>query len=253
MNAVLEGSRQVEVLKVENLEKKDILHGINFSVEEGEMVAIMGPSGSGKSTLLYCVSGMCNTDGGTVTLMDRQINMISEDEKSDIRLHEMGFVFQQMNVIKNLNIIDNIILPVSNGRRHRVKEQYSHALELMKQYHIDELAQKEVHEVSGGQLQRACIVRSLMNNPKIIFADEPTGALNKAASREVVDSFLQINASNTTILMVTHDYQIAAKCERILYIIDGRLVGTLALGKYDEKTENIREKQVLEWLEQQGW
>lgn len=242
------------ILEVKNLKKADILQGISFAVEEGEMVAIMGPSGSGKSTLLYNVSGMDNPDSGEVTLKDTQMVHLSEDEKADIRLHRIGFVFQQMNVLQTLNIFENIMLPVKHAikSKNERKEYEKHARVYMSDLGIEDLADRKVSEVSGGQLQRACICRSLIMNPEIIFADEPTGALNQRSTKEVMEAFLDINKKGTSILLVTHDSGVASRCDRILYIIDGELKGELTLGKW-EKDDASREKRVAGWLEDLGW
>ena len=242
-----------ELLKVRNLKKGSILRGIDLEVMEGEMVAVMGPSGSGKSTLLYNVSGMDNPDEGEVFLGGTEITGISEDEKAELRLKKMGFVFQQMNMLDNLNIIDNIVLPAVHADRKRRKELYKRAEALMEGFHIRELAERKVNEVSGGQLQRACICRSLMMDPEIIFADEPTGALNQTAASEVIDAFLKINSEGATILMVTHDSRIASMCERILYILDGEIRGELELGKYAQADSRAREQKTAKWLKDMGW
>lgn len=244
-----------EVLRVKNLCKKNILTNIDFSMEKGEMTAIMGPSGSGKSTLLYNVSGMDQADAGEVWLNDTEIVSLSEDEKARLRLTKMGFVFQQMNVLANLNILDNILLPASHAKRDKQakKELKLKALKLMEMFHILELADRNVTEVSGGQLQRACICRSMMLKPEILFADEPTGALNQRAAEEVIKAFLQLNMEDTTILMVTHDSKIASRCERILYILDGEIRGELVLGKWKADGDREREQKVKDWLGSMGW
>lgn len=242
-----------ELLTVKHLGKADILKDINFEIKEGEMVAVMGPSGSGKSTLLYNVSGMDDPDTGEVMLGDTVITGMNEDEKAELRLKRMGFVFQQMNVLENLNIIDNIVLPSVHADRKQKKEFYARAEDLMERFHISELAERKINEVSGGQLQRACICRSLMMEPEIIFADEPTGALNQTAASEVIDAFLKINSEGTTILMVTHDSRIASMCERILYILDGEIRGELKLGKYTQADSRSREQKTAKWLEDMGW
>ena len=242
-----------DMLKVKDLGKGDILKGINFEIREGEMVAVMGPSGSGKSTLLYNVSGLDDPDAGEVMLGDTMITGLSEDEKAELRLKRMGFVFQQMNVLENLNIIDNIVLPAVHADRKRKKEYYGRAKALMEGFHIGDLASRKVSEVSGGQLQRACICRSMMLEPEIIFADEPTGALNQTAATEVIEAFLKINRGGTTILMVTHDSRIAAMCERILYMLDGEIRGELKLGKNKQNDSREREQKTIKWLEKMGW
>ncbi len=242
-----------EILVVKDLGKGNILKKISFEMQAGEMIAVMGPSGSGKSTLLYNVSGMDRPDEGEVRLDGTEIVSLGEDEKARIRLTRMGFVFQQMNVLENLNLIDNIVLPAIHADRKRSREFYERAKKLMDAFHIGDLAERKVNEVSGGQLQRACICRSMMMEPVIIFADEPTGALNQAAAAEVVDAFLEINRKGTSVLMVTHDSKIAGKCERILYILDGRIRGELKLGKYEPAAAADRERKTARWLEEMGW
>ena len=241
------------LLKVNNLKKGDILRSISFEIGEGEIVAIMGPSGSGKSTLLYSVSGMDRPDNGEVVLCGTEITGLSEDEKAELRLNRMGFVFQQMNMLSNLNIIDNIALPAVHADRKRRKEHYARAKDLMDSFHTGDLAERKVNEVSGGQLQRACICRSMMMEPQIIFADEPTGALNQTAASEVMEAFLKINSRGTTILMVTHDSRVASMCERILYILDGEIKGELKTGKYLQEAGREREQKTVRWLEDMCW
>ena len=259
MNVVLDVNRKEfemkKLLRVNNLCKKNILKNISFSVGEGEMIAIMGPSGSGKSTLLYNVSGMDQADSGEVWLDDTEIMRLSEDDKARLRLNKTGFVFQQMNMLSNLNILDNILLPSFHADKNRAFQtrQKEKALELMEQFGIGDLKDRKITEVSGGQLQRACICRSMMLSPRILFADEPTGALNQTASGEVLRSFLRINETGTTILMVTHDSRTAAKCQRILYILDGEIRGELHLGAYSEDEDTARQQKTAEWLKMMGW
>ena len=241
-----------ELLAVKNLCKDGILKNISFGVKAGEMVAIMGPSGSGKSTLLYQVSGMDRADSGEVWMDGTEICGLSEDDRARLRLSQMGFVFQQMNMLKNLNLLDNILLPASHLNKGKVsrKELESRARMLMRKMGIEALAQRRITEVSGGQLQRACICRSMMNQPKILFADEPTGALNQSAAQEVMAEFTRLNQEGTTILMVTHDSKVAARCSRILYLLDGRIQGELSLtGVTGEKA---REETVSRWLAGMG-
>ena len=259
MNAVRDVNRKdvemKKLLRVEHLCKKGILNDISFSVDEREMIAIMGPSGSGKSTLLYNVSGMDQADSGEVWLDDTEIVRLSEDDKARLRLHRMGFVFQQMNMLSNLNILDNILLPSYHADKSRAfqKEQQEKALRLMERFGIRDLTDRKITEVSGGQLQRACICRSMMLAPQILFADEPTGALNQTASGEVLKAFLKINEKGTTILMVTHDSRVAAKCRRILYILDGEIRGELMLGPYTEEEDTARQRKTQDWLKTMGW
>lgn len=248
-----------KLLRAEGLCKNQILKDVSFSMEGGEMVAVMGPSGSGKSTLLYNVAGMDQPSGGKVWLKEQEITELSEDEKALLRLHRMGFVFQQMNMMENLNILDNILLPVmqaNKGRNNQKKtktELKKEAKKMMEKLSIAELGERSITQVSGGQLQRACICRSMMNQPEIIFADEPTGALNKSAAAEVMQAFVKLNQEGTTILMVTHDSKVASTCNRILYLLDGSICGELSLNGQKYWTQKQREEKVNYWLMEMGW
>ncbi len=242
-----------ELLTVRNLKKANILNDINFSMQQGEMIAVMGPSGSGKSTLLYNISGMDRADEGEILLDGTDLAGMSEDERAAVRLTRMGFVFQQMNMLSGLNLLDNIVLPAVHADPGNRRDYYARAAALMETFHIGELAGRRVNEVSGGQLQRACICRSLILEPEILFADEPTGALNQAAAAEVMEAFLRINRQGTSVLMVTHDSRVAGMCERILYILDGRIIGELMLGKYKQENAEERGKKTDDWLRTMGW
>ena len=240
-------------LKVENLHKKGILNGISFEVNSGEMLAIMGPSGSGKSTLLYHISGMEKIETGEVILDKTAISTMTEDELADFRLQKTGFVFQQMNMIADLNILDNILLPAYHVCKTKEEKQKKKklALELMKKLQIADLADREITQVSGGQLQRACICRSMINQPQILFADEPTGALNRNTAMEIMDELQKLNHEGTTILMVTHDSRMASCCDRVLYLLDGKIQGEISFTKED--SQEIREEKIIMWLQKLGW
>ncbi|MCR5367097.1 putative ABC transport system ATP-binding protein [Eubacterium ruminantium] len=244
-----------------NKRQINVLKNVSFNIDDGEMVAIMGPSGSGKSTLLYSVSGMDRATAGSVKFDNEEIADMSEKNLADYRLVKMGFIFQQMNMLKNLTVYDNIILPgyEAGGKKNR-KIVDERAKELMRKMEISEIADNDITEISGGQLQRACICRSLINNPGILFADEPTGALNRNSSEEVMRMMIKLNSEGMTIMMVTHDMKSAAKCSRILYIVDGNIKGELELGKVESPKGDIteaemkkREKTVNNWLVEMGW
>lgn len=240
---------------VVNKIQNNVLRNVSFSVEEGDMVAVMGPSGSGKSTLLYTVSGMDRMTAGSVEFFGKDISGLSDNEMSDLRINEMGFIFQQMHMLGNLNIMDNIILPAYQSYKEKDRRVINAKAEkLMKKLQIIDIAGNDINEVSGGQMQRACICRSLINNPKMIFADEPTGALNQQSSKEVMRILNSFNTEeNTTIMLVTHDLKVAARCDRILYIEDGNIRGECALGKYTSETKRDRERKVNNWLTELGW
>ena len=255
----------MESLKVSNLCKtyivnkrqNNVLRNVNLEIKSGEMVAVMGPSGSGK-TLLYTVSGMDEASAGKVDFFGKELTNLKANEMSDLRLQEMGFVFQQMYMLKNLSIYDNIILPAyqashdhKTSSRHEIKER---ANMLMQKLGINDVADNAVTEVSGGQLQRACICRSLINQPKIIFADEPTGALNKQNSIDVMRELTNINAEGTSIMLVTHDMKVASQCERVLYIEDEDIRDEITLGKYQVTDDmRARERKLNDWLIKMGW
>ncbi|HIW80718.1 MAG TPA: ABC transporter ATP-binding protein [Candidatus Acetatifactor stercoripullorum] len=240
---------------VVNKRQNNVLKNVNFFVESGEMVAIMGPSGSGKSTLLYTVSGMDGATGGTVLFGGRDITRLKAKELTALRLNEMGFIFQQMYMMKNLTILDNIVLPAMESKKtpESKKEKIMRGEELMRKLGIIEVADNDINEVSGGQLQRACICRSLINKPKVLFADEPTGALNRAASNEVMEELVKLNQEGTTIMLVTHDAKVAVKCSRVLYIVDGNIKGEYNNPLEGEIQEKDRERMLNNWLMELGW
>jgi putative ABC transport system ATP-binding protein len=213
-------------------EQRNVLDGVSVEINEGEFVAVMGPSGSGKSTLMFSLSGMDGIDRGKVVFDSRDLSAVGENELSDIRRTKMGFVFQQPTMLKNLNILDNIILPSMHDNRKNAAKITQKARALMKRVGIAELEKRDIIQVSGGQLQRAGICRALMNNPRIIFGDEPTGALNSKSSQEIMDIFSEINENGTAVMLVTHDAKIAARTERIMFMRDGKIVSELKLPKF---------------------
>ena len=211
-----------------------VLKDLDLDIEDGQFVAIMGPSGSGKSTLLHCLSGMDRPSGGSVLLGDTDIAALGERELAALRLSRFGFVFQQAHLLATLCLLDNIVLPgFLAGLRPRPQVE-ARGRELMERMGIAELAGSDVTEVSGGQLQRAGICRALINEPGIVFADEPTGALNSATAAQILDLLGEVHASGTTLVVVTHDARVAARADRVLLLVDGRVVEDLALGGYRE-------------------
>ncbi len=234
--------------------QNNVLKNVNLRVEKGEMVGIMGPSGSGKSTLLYCISGMDKITSGEVIFDGKDLSKLKKNELSELRLNKMGFIFQQMFMMKNLTILDNILLPSVESKKETLskKEKLLKAESLMRKLGIIEIADNDINEVSGGQLQRACIARSMINNPDILFADEPTGALNRQSSNEVMDELCKLNKEGTTIMMVTHDAKIAARCSRILYIVDGQIAGEYK-NNNNALDQKEKERALNTWLMDMGW
>lgn len=246
MSKVIKGENIVKYFG-EGLEKATILNKISISIEEGEFVSIMGPSGSGKSTLMYILSGMDNCDEGKVLFEKKDLSKLKDNELSDVRREEMGFIFQQPSVLKNLNILDNIIFTSVRSNKKDIKAITKKGKELMKKVGLEGLENREVSKVSGGQLQRAGICRALMSDPKVIFGDEPTGALNSKSADEIMNILSDINKEGTSIVLVTHDPKVAAQTERIMFMKDGSIISELKQSKYngsniEERIEKVNSK-----------
>ncbi len=226
-------------------EQARALNGVNVDIEKGEFAAVMGPSGSGKSTLLFALSGMDEISSGQVLYGDIELSGMSENSLADLRRTKMGFVFQQPTMLKNLNILDNIILSAAQGKKQNMAQLVEKAKALMVKTGIAGLENRDITEVSGGQLQRAGICRALMNAPEILFADEPTGALNSKTAEEIMELFVNINREGTAVLLVTHDAKVAARADRILLTKDGNIVSEILLEKYDGANRESRIEKVL--------
>ncbi|CAM2734516.1 ABC transporter ATP-binding protein [Actinomyces slackii] len=229
-----------------------VLEDLDLDIAAGEFVAIMGPSGSGKSTLLHCLSGMTRPSSGSVHLERTDLASLDERRLSELRLSRFGFVFQQAHLMSTLCLLDNVVLPgLLAGRRPR-PEVEARGKRLMATMGIGELEGSDITEVSGGQLQRAGICRALINEPEVIFADEPTGALNSTTALQILDLLGQIHASGSTLVMVTHDAQVAARASRVLVLVDGRIVEDLDLGAYQEAQAGQRLEAVSRALQRQS-
>ena len=213
------GGQQVEALR-----------DVNFEVEEGEYVAIMGESGSGKTTLLNILAALDRPTAGSVLLDGKDLAGVRESDMAAFRRDHLGFVFQEFNLLDTFSLKDNICLPlVLAGKSWREMEQ--RLLPLTQRLGIDRLLAKYPYEVSGGQKQRAAVARALITEPRILLADEPTGALDSRATDELLDLFGQINAAGQTILMVTHSGRAASRAGRVLFIKDGRVFHQIYRGE----------------------
>ncbi|MCI6272571.1 MAG: ABC transporter ATP-binding protein [Erysipelotrichaceae bacterium] len=222
------------------LNKVTALSNVNFTVENGEYVAIMGESGSGKTTLLNILASLDKPTSGEVLLEGKNLIKISEKEISAFRRENLGFVFQDFNLLETFNLRDNIFLPlVLSGKKFN--EMNEKLIPIAKKLRIESLLEKYPYEVSGGQKQRVAIARALITNPKIILADEPTGALDSKSSDELLDLFQQINSDGQTILMVTHSIKAAASASRVLFIKDGEVFYQIYKGNmtYEEMYQKI--------------
>lgn len=217
-----------------------VLKGVDLELQEGEFVSIMGKSGSGKSTLLNILSTLDKADSGEIKLQGQDISQLEDEKAGALRRETFGFVFQLPRMVKNLSILDNILLPSMKYKVNKA-EAKEEALTLMDKIGILEIADKRLSQVSGGQLQRAGICRAIINQPKLIFADEPTGALDSKSGKDVLDLFATLHREGKTILLVTHDINVAAMSERVLFMKDGLLYKNLQLG--DDPAANALEVQ----------
>ena len=255
MNTILEARNLSKTVAVNSSSQQCILNNVSLQIKAGEFISVMGPSGSGKSTLLYNISGMDRMTSGSVIFKTQDLAVLSEKELSDLRLKKMGFIFQQFHLLKNLCIFDNIVFSAYLAKNSRRDAIDTRAMELMEKAGIAQLAQHDITQASGGQLQRVAICRALINNPDIVFGDEPTGALNTKPASEIMDLLADINQSGTTILLVTHDVKVAAKTERVLFMQDGNIVAEKILGKYKREKDDAksREENLSRWLLQMGF
>lgn len=220
-------------------QKNTVLKDINFSVKKGEFLVVMGPSGSGKSTLLYSISGMDNIDSGEVYLLGQNITSLNEKDLSSIRLNKMGFIFQNPVMLKNLNILDNIVLPAFKSHKESKESIYDRANELMEMTFIESLKERSINKVSGGELQRASICRAMINQPEILFGDEPTGALNSKTSKEIINILKNINEKGSTIILVTHDPNVAIASDRVVFMKDGEICSNLEIKDLPEEKRTL--------------
>lgn len=204
----------------------------------------MGKSGSGKSTLLNILSTLDTPSEGEVYFEDMKIDNLSDDDSSKLRRESFGFVFQLPKMVKNLSILDNILLPSLQYKKDR-KSAIEAATNIMQKIGIEGIANKKISQVSGGQLQRAGICRALINNPKILFADEPTGALDSGTTKDVLNLFLTFHKEGKTTVMVTHDINVAATSQRVLFIKDGLLIHDISLG--NDVNENLSKLKAVQY------
>jgi putative ABC transport system ATP-binding protein len=231
------------MIKVEKISKsfKDtkVLQDISFEIKKGDFVAVMGASGSGKSTLLYSISGMDSVTSGKVLFDGINISEMKEELLSEFRLNKMGFVFQNAQMLKNLSVFDNITLPGLVAKKESAEIIRQRALELMKRMEIENIKDNDIRAVSGGQLQRASICRSMINNPQILFLDEPTGALNSSATDQVLKILDDLNCDGMTIMTITHNPHVAAKAKKVIYIRDGQIAACKEFSAGADRTEEL--------------
>lgn len=232
--------------------QQHVIKNLDIEIFEGDFTVIMGSSGAGKSTFLYALSGMDKPTLGSVSYYNQEISKLSNDQLAVFRRKNCGFVFQQMFLLDNMSILDNILaagLLVSKNR----KEITARAKDLLKQVGLTEaIWSKFPSQLSGGEAQRAAIVRALINQPKAVFADEPTGALNSAAGKAVLDVLTEFNNQGQSVIMVTHDLKSARRGNRILYMRDGVIQGICELGSY-VSGDRERHDKLQAFLTEMGW
>lgn len=229
-----------------------VLKNIDLDIYQGDFTVIMGPSGAGKSTLLYALSGMDTPTLGHINYDEIDITKLDQNKLALFRRDNCGFVFQSIYLIESMSILDNVLASGLLKNKNK-KEIIEKAKEILLQVDIkEELWNKFPNQLSGGECQRVGIARALINEPKVVFADEPTGALNSKTGKDVLDTLTNANFKGQTIVMVTHDITSARRANRILYIKDGEIAGELMLGKY-VPNDNMRHQKLSAFLEEMGW
>lgn len=233
--------------------QQHVLKNLDVSLIEGDFTIIMGSSGSGKSTLLYALSGMDKPTLGEITFEGKNLTNLSNDQLAIFRRKYCGFVFQQIYLLDNMSVLDNVLASgflINKNRRELVTK----AKELLEQVGIYETSwSKFPTQLSGGEAQRVGIIRAIINNPKVLFADEPTGALNSASSDAVLDVFTHVNGNGQSIVLVTHDIETALRGNRIIYLKDGVVCGDLQLGVFRKKENMVRHEKLKHFLTEMGW
>lgn len=251
---------QEKIISVKNLvksfnngvTKQTIINNLDLDIYDNDFTIIMGSSGAGKSTLMYCLSGMDKATSGSITFNNKDISKMSNDELAIFRRKNCGFVFQQIYMLDKMSLMDNVLtsgLLVSNNKKETIRK----AKELFEKVNIPEITyKKNMNQVSGGECQRAGIARAAINEPAVIFADEPTGALNSENSTAVLNVLTELNNNGQSIIMVTHDRKSALRGNRIIYLKDGKIFGELLLSKYTRNDEERNEK-LDKFLKEMGW
>lgn len=248
------------ILKCENLCKTytnekssvEVIRGVSVEIYDKEFTVIMGNSGSGKSTLLYMLSGLDTVTSGTIHLDGVEISKMKEKQMPKMRRNKIGFVFQSVNLVPNLSVLENVTVPGYLCNKNK-KEVEKKAKELLTAMGLEKELYRLPAHISGGQQQRTAIARGLINTPSILFADEPTGALNSKSGEQVLDVMSEVNRNGQTIIMVTHDIMAATRADRILFLRDGVIDGILEMPKYVQKEHEERERKVFEFIKGMGW
>lgn len=230
----------------------NVIRNLDIEIHQGDFTVIMGASGAGKSTLLYMLSGIDTVTAGEIVLNNKRIDQLEEKQMATIRREDIGFVFQEANLLEDFTAFENIAMSgyLSNRNRRAINK---FTATLLNEFDMTDHGDKYPSQLSGGQKQRVAIARSLINQPEILFADEPTGALNATQSEAALDLLTKVHESGQTILMVTHDIKAASRANRLLYIKDGKIDGQLDLDRFEVRDIKERESQVFDFIMSKGW
>ncbi len=249
---LLKGKKIERIFQTEGTRNK-VLQGIDVSIYESDFTVIMGSSGAGKSTLLYALSGMDKVNRGEIYYKDTELTGLKEKQMAKFRAEEFGFVFQQTHLVSNLTLLENVLVAGYVAGKESPDKIEQYAGNLMRQMGVEKAEKRLPSQVSGGEAQRAALARAMIGHPGILFADEPTGALNKSNTTEVLNLLTGLNRHGQSILMVTHDMRAAARGNRILYLEDGNILDELELPAFNELEERERENKVSGWLTKLEW
>lgn len=250
--ALLQGRRLNKVFAQGQVKNK-VLDQVDVDIYESDFTIIMGSSGAGKSTLLYALSQMDGVTEGTVTYKGKELTRRKEKQMAKLRAEEFGFVFQQTHLVSNLTLFENVAVAGFLSKKGSTQEIQNRARTLLTQMGVEKAEDRLPSQVSGGEAQRAAIARAMIGTPGLLFADEPTGALNRSHTEEVLDLLTALNQSGQSILMVTHDLRAAVRGNRILYMEDGKILDELKLPAYQVAEERRRENRVSQWLSELQW
>ena len=242
-----------EIVKTYPGAQEPVLNQISAEIYEEDFTIIMGPSGAGKSTLLYALSGMDTISSGQVFYKGQELGTLSEKRMAALRASEFGFVFQQTHLVSNLTLFENVVVAGFLEKGKSEQAVRDRAEELLEQMNVEKAKDRLPSEASGGEAQRAAMARAMINKPGLLFADEPTGALNRKNSEEVLDLLTSLNREGQSILMVTHDVKASIRGTRILYLEDGKILDEMPLPPFDVETAKEREEKVSAWLTALSW
>ena len=253
MKKVLLQGRGLTKVFTQGQTNNTVLDEVDVDIFEKDFTIIMGTSGAGKSTLLYALSQMDAVTEGTVSYRGQELTRLKEKQLAKLRAEEFGFVFQQTHLVSNLTLYENVAVAGFLGKKGSSSQIQRRAQTLLTQMGVEKAENRLPSQVSGGEAQRAAIARAMIGEPGLLFADEPTGALNRSHTGEVLDLLTALNQSGQSVLMVTHDLRAAVRGNRILYLEDGKIVDELELPAYQAAQDRQREGRISQWLSKLQW